>query len=156
MAAKQIVLSKIDIKSGKLSYGQRIELGKIFQADANDVEKFNKTFECLHQYTPKVADYKTLIDYFKEIIDGVHFWIEREKLLKYDPTPEETQAGIVSFCEKVGEFATIKSIAKTYGKDPDEIMDWEYGKVFGILYTDMEESKFQKRLNKVFERKYKK
>ena len=39
----------------------------------------------------------------------------------------------------------IKALAKAYGKDPDEILRWQYGKVFGILYTDLEERKFEKK-----------
>ena len=41
--------------------------------------------------------------------------------------------------------STIKALAKAYGKDPDEILQWQYAKVFGILYTDLEERKFEKK-----------
>ena len=32
--------------------------------------------------------------------------------------------------------------------DPDEILEWDYAKVFGILYTDLEERKYETKLNK--------
>ena len=154
---EQIIKSKIDVKGGKLTFGQRIELGKIFQTEDTEVRKFEKVFQLLHFYTPCPDDYSLLLDYFKEILDGLTFWIESEtKLLKYEPSPEEIQAGIKDLSAKIGEFGTVKAIAKTYSKDPDEILKWEYGKIFGILYSDLEEYLFQKRLNKVIEQKHKK
>lgn len=155
--AKSIIKSKMDVKGGKITYGQRIELGKIFQQDENDADKFKKVFRCLHSYTPKVKDFPLLIPYFKDIIDGLAFWINQEaEKLRYDPKPEEISAGIKDLSAKTGEFGTIKALAKNYGKDPDEILQWEYGKVFGILYTDLEEFKYQQRYYKTIERKFKK
>ena len=149
-------LEKIDIKAGKMTFGQRIELGKIFQGEGSDVEKFNQTFKCLHGFQPKVKEFKELIAYFHEILEGIRFWIEQEgHLLKYEPTAEELSAGIRQLSARIGEFGTIKALAKTYGRDPDEILQWEYSKVFGILYTDLEEHKYQKRFNKLTEKKYK-
>lgn len=153
----EILLSKIDIKAGKMTFGQRIELGKIFQSDDSDAEKFEKVFICLHEYKPCVQDYEILVPYFKEIIEGITFWIEQETtLLKYEPSAEEISAGINELSSKIGNYGTIKALAKNYSKDPDEVLRWEYGKVFGILYTDLEEYKYQKRFSKVVERKYKK
>lgn len=157
MNAEQVLKNKIDIEGGRLTFGQRIELGRIFQdTTTTEVEKFEKTFMCLHQYMPEVNDYKKLINYFQEIIDGLTYWITQEgEKLKYDPTPEEVSAGIKDLSAKIGEFGTIKALAKNYSRDPDEILQWEYGKVFGILYTDLEEHKYQEKYHKVLERKYK-
>ena len=149
-------LKHINIKSGDMTFGQRIELGKIMVSEVSEIEKFNKVFVCLHGFTPGIKDYLKLIDYFKEIIEGLKFWIEQEvTLLKFEPSPEELRAGVREMSEKIGEFGTIKALAKAYNKDPDEILQWKYGKVFGILYTDLEEYKFQKRYNKVIESKFK-
>ncbi len=151
-----ILNNKIDIRAGKMTFGQRIELGKIFQSEESEVSKFELVFECLHEYRPDVKDYKKLFGYFEEIIEGVRFWIEHETaLLKYEPTSEELSAGVKELSQRIGEFGTIKALAKNYSKDPDEILAWEYAKVFGILYTDLEESKYQRRYNKIMERKYK-
>ena len=99
-------------------------------------------------------DSKKILPYFKRIIEGLEFWSEQEQtLLKYEPSQEELRAGIKDFSKKVGEFSTIKALAKAYNKDPDDILKWEYGKVFGILYTDLEEFKFNKRYQKVIESK---
>jgi hypothetical protein len=149
-------ISPIDVKGGKLTFGQRIELGKLYQSQLSEVEKFEQTFQILHGFTPKPRHYKSLITYFNQIIEGITHWIKQETtLLNYQPSAEEKQAGITDFTAKVGEFTTIKAMAKTYGKDPDEILEWEYGKVFGILYTDLEEYKFNQRYNKIIQAKYK-
>ena len=146
----------IDIKGGKLTFGQRIELGKLYQSQVSEIEKFEQTFQILHQYTPKTRDYKSLINYFNQIIEGITHWIQQETtLLNYEPSAEEIQAGIKDLSEKIGEFGTVKALAKAYGTDPDAVYGWKYGKVFGILYTDLEEYKFSQRYNKVLERKHK-
>lgn len=153
--AREVV--HIDIKSGELTFGQRIDLGKILANDTSSLEKFQKVFECLHKFKPIESEYPKLLDYFTEIIEGIKFWIECETtMLKYDPSSEEIQAGVKELSKNTGEFSTVKALAKAYHKDPDEILKWEYGKVFGILYTDLEEHKFQLRYNKVIESKYKK
>ena len=155
-SVKNIILSKIDIKAGNMTFGQRIELGKVLASEGNEVEKFKKVFVCLHSFTPKEKEYLSLVDYFKEIVIGLKFWIDTEAtMLAYEPTPEEKRAGVKELALKIGEFGTIKALAKAYSTDPDEILLWKYAKVFGILYTDLEESKFQTRYNKVIEDKFK-
>ncbi|MDR0541045.1 MAG: hypothetical protein LBH19_02405 [Dysgonamonadaceae bacterium] len=153
--ARHIDSHRIDIKGGKLTFGQRIELGKIFQSGLSPAETFCKVFEALHGYTPETSEYGKLYPYFEEITAGLQFWFEQEKLLEYKPTSEETQAGIKELSESIGEFGTIKALAKTYHTDPDVILTWQYGKVFGILYTDMKEFEYQRRYDKVIENKYK-
>lgn len=159
------LLSKLDIKAGKFTYNQRIELGKIFEAKSGDFETFFKVFECLHGFTPdikpkteaEIDKLKHLVNYYNEIVEGLQYWINAENtLLKCEPSPEEISAGVKQLTQKIGEYGTIKALAKNYSKDPDEILGWEYGKVFGILYTDLEEHKYQKRYYKVLERRYKK
>lgn len=146
---------EIDIKGGKLTFGQRIELGKIAQSGVSDSEIFEQIIFLLYKIKPRPRQYKKYISYFNHAIEGLKFWIEQEKLLNYECSPEERAAGIKEFTSKVGEFATIKALAKAYAKDPDEILEWEYGKVFGILYTDLEEYKFNQRYNKILQAKYK-
>ena len=40
---------KIDVKGGKLTFGQRIELGKIFQSEDTEVRKFEKVLQLLRR-----------------------------------------------------------------------------------------------------------
>ncbi len=155
-------MNKIDVKGGQMTYGQRIELGKICDKYGK-MEKFSnrkfikELYFCLHNEMPTITPLtiKELLNYTKEIVEGISFWVEKEqKLLKYNPTPEELRAGIKDLSEKVGDFGTIKALAKTYAQDPDAILDWKYAKVFGLLYTDLEEHKFTMKLNKIASEKY--
>ena len=55
---------------------------------------------------------------------------------------------------KVAEkVATITALAKDYSKDPDEILEWKYGKVYNLLFTNLQSHLFRERLNKELERK---
>ena len=152
------MLNKIDIAAGKMTYSQRIELGKILISDCSTFDKLIQSIKCLHDFDVQILPGNAQFygDYFEEICEGILSWVEKEqKLLTYKPTPEELKAGIKELSEKVGDFGTIKALAKAYHKDPDEILSWEYGKVFGILYTDMEEFRFSQRYEKVIKDKYK-
>lgn len=150
------MLKKIDIKGGRFSYGQRIALGKILSSDASEVEKFEQVIKCLYDKTISPRQYKKWLPLFNEIVEGLSFWCKQEAaMLDYKPTPEEIRAGIKELGAKVGEFGTIKALAKAYNTDPDDVLKWEYAKVFGILTTDLEEHKFRVKLNEVYEQKYK-
>lgn len=145
----------IDIKSGKMTYGQRLDLGAILSdKDKSEVELFDGVFMCLYNKVPAAHQFNKLLPIYQSILEGIVYWIEKENvMLKYDPTPEEKRAGIKELSEKVGDMGTLKALAKAYGTDPDEILKWEYGKVFGILYTDLEEAKYRRRYQEVIDRK---
>ena len=151
MTAKEIISKKVNVKGGELTFGQRIELGKVFsESTLSELDKFEKTFQCLHGYKPVGKDYSILISYFVEIAEGLNFWAEQEStLLKYEPTAKEKKAGVKELSLKTGDFGTIKALAKNYNQDPDTILLWQYGKVFGILYTDLEEYKYQLRYSEL-------
>ena len=153
-------MKKIDIKGGQMTYGQRIELGKICNKYAGSEDPnvahnmLKEVYTCLHGKAPVINPVTIvgLLQYLHEVVEGILFWVEREQTaLKYDPSPEELKAGVKDLSLKIGEFGTIKALAKTYSRDPDEVLEWKYGKVFGLLYTDLEEHKFSVKLNKVHE-----
>lgn len=153
---------RINIEAGDMTYGQRIELGQIIDAhnksEDHPVDLVKKLITCLHKKCPRftVANIKGYIEYSEEILKGIKSWVDREQLsLHYDPTAEEISAGIRDLSKKIGDFGTIKALAKTYGQDPDEVLKWKYGKVFGLLYTDLEEHKYQVKYNKKIQEKYK-
>ena len=145
---------KINVKEGDLSFGQRINIGKILTNEAiEEMDKLKQVWKCLYGVDLKLTSTNTkkMLLEFEEVIDGIIFWIKKEtELLKYNPTPEEQRAGINDLSSKIGEFGTVKAIAKAYSRDPDEVLKWKYGKVFGILYTDLEEHRFQVKLQKQY------
>lgn len=143
---------KIDIRGGKLTYGQRIELSDILgKADSTTSEKYIAVMQCLHpgwQHTFSIE----CIAYFEEVVEGLRYWMEREAtMLAYQPTAKEIAAGINNLGKKLGPMMTVMTLAEKFGKDPDEILQWEYGKVFGLLYADLESFKYQRNYRKAIE-----
>ena len=147
----------VDIKGGKLTFAQRIELGEIFgNGELSEAEKFERAIKCICGKKPTPKQYGQYVNNFRAIVEGLQYWCEAEaRMLHSEPTAEERSAGIEEYSKSIGVFGTVKAIAKTFGQDPDDVLQWEYGKVFSILYTDLEDYKYQRRLNKVIERKYK-
>lgn len=161
MTIKQVLNSKVDVKSGDITYGSYIAVRKqLAEAKEYDLAFMVAVIKSIHsEYKHNVGDVvsiKAMISYFSGIVEGVAHWAEQEKeLLAYEPSEEEIRAGVKEYSQKVGEFATVKALAKNYGKDPDEVLEWKYSKVFGILYTDLQEYYYNQRYSKVLERKYK-
>lgn len=150
-------LGKLDLDGKDLTYGQRIALAEIF-APAEGVSEYTQlcnAFKELHGFSAKLLPLKARVRRIGEIVNGLQSWIEKEQqLLDYKPSADELAAGVEELGKKVGSMSTLKAIAKAYGKDPDDVLAWEYGKVFGILFTDLEERKFEERLMKQKEKKY--
>ena len=142
----------IDIRGGKLTYGQRIELGQILSDDKKPASrKYIETMQCLYPEWKDSFD-SQWIAHFQEVVDGIEFWINKEKtMLRYQPTGEELAAGCQELGAKLGPMMTVMTLAEKFGCDPDQILEWEYGKVFGLLYADLENFKFQRRYRKVVE-----
>lgn len=141
-------MSQVDVKGGQLTFGQRIELGQIITDPAlTEYQKFNLCMVCLNPEW-SVAHLRKSIKYWEEVLDGIRYWVERERELKYNPTPEELAAGVEALALAVGEMSTIMALAKDFGKDPDVILGWKYGKVYNILFTNLQSFLFRDRLNK--------
>lgn len=152
----KIVLGRVDLKAGAFSYGTRLALGSIFaDGSKSEYRRLADAFKELYGYSPRLLSPRQRYARLKGIAEDFKTWVDREQqLLAYDPTPEEEQAGIKELAKKVGDFSTVKALGKAFGKDPDEILRWEYSKVFSILFTDLEEQKYEKRLNKAHNAKH--
>ena len=161
MTIRQVLKNRVDVKSGDITYGSylavRKQLAETKEYDLAFMVSVIKTIHSEYKYgVGDIVHIKAMVNYFNSIVEGVAHWAEQEKeLLAYEPSEEEIRAGVKEYSQKVGEFATVKALAKNYGKDPDEVLEWKYSKVFGILYTDLEEYHYNQRYSKVLERKYK-
>ena len=161
MTIRQVLKNRVDVKSGDITYGSYLAVRKqLAETKEYDLAFMVSVIKAIHsEYKYGVGDIvhiKAMVNYFNSIVEGVAHWAEQEKeLLAYEPSEEEIRAGVKEYSQKVGEFATVKALAKNYGKDPDEVLEWKYSKVFGILYTDLEEYHYNQRYSKVLERKYK-
>lgn len=140
----------VDVQGGKLTYGQRIELGAILcDAKKSPSERFVEAIACLHPgWKPSFG--VRWFDYYERIVRGVEFWMKQEAAkLHYEPDGDELAAGFRELGDKLGPMMTVMTLAEKFGKDPDEILLWEYGKVFGLLYADLESCKYGKRYRKI-------
>lgn len=149
----------LDVKGGDLTYGQRIEIGGILANPTrrSEYELFMDTMECLYGRKPKPSEFKEAILLFKDAVEGLSFWIKAEsEQLKYTPTQEEKDAGVERYAKEVGEIGTAYAIAKEFCLDPDVILGWKYGKVFGYLRKQKADGDFQRRYSEVMARKHKK
>lgn len=142
-------MEAIDIKGGQHTFAQHLELRKIIaDGELAEFEKFKACMLCLNPewkvtYTPKS------LEYWEEVLIGVEHWAKREKTeLKYNPTAEELAAGIDILSLEVGEMSTLTALAEKFSKDPDDILDWKYGKIFNILYTNLKTFLYTVRLEK--------
>lgn len=151
------ILGRVDMWGGEFTYGNRIELGNIFAEEGKtEYARLKAAFREIYGYSCRLVPFRYRLSMLNDIAQGLLSWVEREqKLLKYKPTPNELAAGIKELSERVGAMSTIKAIAKTYGRDPDEVLQWNYGKVFGILFTDLEEFNYQSKYNRILEDEHK-
>lgn len=152
------VIGRVDVAGGAFTYGQRIALGDIFRNDSlSAYAKMKAAFIELYGWSPRLLPAGPRYRAIKRTMLDFKGWLDKEqKLLSHDPEPDQIQAGIKDLIAHVGDMGTIKAIAKTYGLDPDVVVEWPYSKVFGILYTDLEEYKYEKRYNQVIDAKYRK
>lgn len=150
------MIHKIDIQGGQMTFGQRIELGRIItDKDMTDLDKMKSAMQCL-DVKWNLRNMSDMVEYWYEVLEGIKYWIEREQEeLKYEPSAEEKAAGIIQLSLVVGEMSTIMALAKDFSKDPDEILQWKYGKVYNLLFTNLHSHLFRERLNKEIERKAK-
>lgn len=150
-------MKKIDVKGGELTYGQRIEIGHIL-ANVGNIPEWRLCKDViltLHPNTTYKASVKN-IEYFEDILEGIKHWADEEdSKLKPSYTQEEIQAGIEQLGAKLGALPTPTTLGERFGKDPDEILEWKYVKVFGILYLDKQTHEYNKRLHEVYRQKSK-
>lgn len=151
------ILGRVDMEGGEFTYGNRIELGSIFAStEKTEYQKLKAAFREVYGYSCRLVPFRRRLAMLNDLAQGLLSWVEKEqRLLKYKPSPNEVAAGIKELSERVGSMSTIKAIAKAYGRDPDEVLRWNYGKVFGILFTDLEEYKYRQRYNKILENEHK-
>lgn len=142
----------------RFTYGQRIELGKLFaDENASDVAKFKGAFRIVYDYEVRAVEFKTLMPIFEQIANGLKYWLDAENaMLASEPSADEIAAGCREYAEKVGELGQIVSIAKDFSILPNDLLKRPYSEVFGIMVADHERAKFEKRLNEQLTKKWRK
>ena len=126
-----------------MTYGQWIKIRMIIDSDKPGEDKVESVFKCLHGFIPDEEQYSELIDYFRDICDGIKYWILQESLLKYEPTLKEKAkfnriASVQIHDKSTPTEKTINALANEYNVEPADVLNWEYKKVFDIFSNDLE------------------
>lgn len=135
--------TETDINSWGLTFGQRIGLGNIYISQGTDFEKFEKVFILLEGRKPEKEDLTNRVEYLSNVAIGFSYWMFQETLLKYEPTKEEQKAlnTNVDYISTDPAGNTVRALARNYNVEPADVLNWEYSKVFKILFDDLEKSK---------------
>ena len=144
----------MDVRSDKFLLWHRLQLGELLNTQ-NEVAIFEGVVRILYNIHIQPKLYRRFYDHVKAVLDGLAFWVEKEKALKYEATPEEKQAGIDQIGKKVKEFGTIDAIARRMHISHDDALKLPYATVYLMLLNDLEQSKFERRLHKVYSKKQK-
>lgn len=142
----------MDVRSDKFLLWHRLQLGELLNTQ-NEVAIFEGVIRIMYGIHIRPKHYQRFYDHVKSTLDGLAFWVEKEKALKYEPTPEEKRAGIDQIGKKVKEFGTIDAIARRMHISHDDALKLPYATVYLMLLNDLEQSKFERRLQKVYSKK---
>lgn len=142
-------------KDGEFSYGQRIAIGEILtQEDQSWYKRLKACWKELYGWNVRLLIPVLRVRALDRMTEGIRYWVElEEQTLKYDPTADEKRAGLMQLNQQVGHLGTIKALAEKFGKDPDDILKWQWGKVYGILLADLKEAEYQRRFMEQAKRK---
>ncbi|MDR2066109.1 MAG: hypothetical protein LBP85_10445 [Prevotellaceae bacterium] len=147
-------ITEIDILSERFTFGQRLEFNRLSEL-TYDHQIIEAVIYVLYEIKVKPEYYVSVYGHVKDVLTKLNIWNEKEKALQYEPTPEEIRAGINQISDKLKEFATVDAIAKRMHISHDDSLKLPYSTVYMMLLADFEHSKFERRLSKIYENKYK-
>lgn len=146
------IVGRLDWGAGAFTYGNRINMGEILQRESNEYRALCIIYKEVYGWSARWLPFRKRYKVFSMITKQLQGWIDKEQtMLRYEPTEEQKRAGLDRLNKAVGEMATIRALAKEYGQDPDTILSWQYGKVFGILLCNLEEHKYNERYKKIID-----
>ena len=148
------IIKTIDLFGEFFTFGQRLALNKAFQSDSH-FECLKNIILILHDITIKPRHVPKLIGYYKDILQKMEKWMQREQSIHYTPTAEEKQAGYDNVYKELGDFSVVDSIALRITKTHDDVLAMPYSTVFLMLKKDFHQARLERNLNKIHERKWK-
>jgi hypothetical protein len=91
------MIQRIDIQGGQMTFGQRIELGRIItEKELTDIDKMKEGMQCLGVKW-NLRNTSEIVEYWYEVLMGIKYWIEREQTeLKYEPVPRKRQPALLN------------------------------------------------------------
>lgn len=138
------------IPLGELTYGEVSEFKQL--AISINIEGiitiFCKVFSITEKELLKL-DIVQFLSAIKYLTSEIKELVQREiKSLKSDIDPDMQMAGIDKMAV-FGEFSTLISLGKEFGKSPIEIEKWKYNTVFAIILHDKTHAGIMKRYSQL-------
>lgn len=141
-----------DISEGDMTYGERIELGRIIKdQEMGDYQRIKEVVKCLYdvEVTPKEA--VDLADHVEDILTDLVEWMKREHQAFYiEPTAEEVKANIQGLTKACGDMGDVVSLAESFHCTFEEVYKRPYLEIFTIHKVHAERTRYERRLSKVY------
>lgn len=161
-AAKYMDLEDILlVKDSTFAKHRATELGELTYGNIGTIRRnltegtFDSVYDCFKIiYGISLRKYldADIVDYFyafkwikQEVLKQIN---NEKKVLKSDPDYYSEMAG-ADRLKVFGEFATLLIIGRSFSKDPEEIENWKYNKVFTILAYDKIQGEVTKRYHEL-------
>lgn len=146
-----------DISEGDLTYGERIELGRIVRDEnMGDYQRIKEVCQCLYdvEVTPEQAVHLT--DHVAKVLTDIIDWMKKEQQEFYiPPTPEEERARIQDLTKACGDMGDVVSLAESFQCSFEEVYNKPYLEIFTIHKVHAERTRYERRLNKVYQERKK-
>ena len=147
-----LAIAKRDIAAGDFTFGERLQLGRIFSSDnkGDDIQRTKDIIECLHEKIIDDKEAEQWLPYALEVCEAYVQWRKREDTECYVPPQQEAlQAGVEQLAQETGDMAGVVDLAERFGWSFEKVYKMPYLDVFTIWKVDASRAKFQRRLNEV-------
>lgn len=132
----------------KFTWSNRIFINELFSKELKEIEYIDliqKEFN---------LEYDNIIEDIENIQKAAVYFVEKEKIM-FKSQESETSSIYHRYFKDCGELPTIIRVAKDFGKDIDEVLQWKYEKVIGILYVYQQEGLYEAAVTKYYKNKSK-
>ena len=154
MPPKRILFWKIDTDLNRLGFMQRkrlmeaISKGDLFYSIYSELTNVPK-------WALNRTSVKKTFPFVKLVIENLKWRNKRDESLAMTYTTDEINAGIKKLGH--GDFGIIDSLVRRYcgTYNHDEIYEWTDNRVYAVLKIDVDNIKFQRKLNKIQNEKLK-
>lgn len=145
-------IGEYEIKElNQIKYGEVMELRQKLPQKTTDIEIIETIATLMISPQIKVlhCEVYELMPYVEQILKFLVDSAKTEqKRLKYTPTKDEKKAKIDDLAV-FGEWGTIDTIAQRMHILHDDVLNLRYNDVISMLWKDLEEAKYQRRLIKI-------
>lgn len=155
--AESRAIEERDIAAGDFTYGERIEMLRIFRNDElSDYEKTKQVIKLLHDITLEPQELAFYAPYCVKVVQGLNEWLTREQSECYvPPTDDMIAAGVDKLSADIGEMGGVVSLAEARGWSFEQVLKLPYMEVFAIWKVEAAREKYYRRYDQVIKNKSK-